>query len=101
MNGTNLYDSLQIASNFIEQAEKLADTQEFEAAFAALDKAKSYAFNNDDLLDNIQSQHETLNNARRHYIRQLEEKVADQFNQEPFDGQKARELLQSLRYYDS
>ncbi len=100
MNGTGLYDSLQIASNFMEQAEKLADALEFEAAFTALNKAKSYAFNNDTLLDDIQLRSKTLNNARRHYIKQLEEEAADMFNQEPFDRQKAREVLQTLHQYD-
>ncbi len=101
MSETGLYDSLQIASNFIEQAEKLASTNEFESAFATLKKAKSYAFNNDALLDDIQLRHETLTNARRHYIRQLEEESVDLFNQELFDSQKARQALQALRQQDN
>jgi hypothetical protein len=100
MRKTGLYDTLQIASNFMEQAEKLAKTQDFEAAFAMLEKAKSYAFDNAAMLDNIRLRSETLSNAQRHYIKQLEEEAAKLFNREPFDGQKAREVLQTLRQQD-
>ena len=96
MNGSDLYDSLQIASNFMEQAEKLVAAGEYEAAFVALEKAKSYAFQNAALLDDIQLRHEAVSNAHRHYIKQLEDEAANLFNQEPFNSQKAREILHIL-----
>lgn len=100
MKKTGLYDTLQIASNFLEQAEKLSKNQDFEAAFAMLEKAKAYAFDNEAMLDNIQQRHEALKNLRRHQVRQLEEEAARLFKQDPFDGQKAREVLQALRQQD-
>lgn len=100
MSAPSLYDSLQIAFNFMEQAEKLAESKEYEAALAALDKAKAYAFNNEALLEDIQQRFDALRNARRHYIKQLEEEAANLFNREPFDAPKAREVLQALLQQD-
>lgn len=80
MSVPSLYDSLQIAFNFMEQAKKLAESKEYEAALAALDKAKAYAFNNEALLEDIQQRFDALRNARRHYIKQLEEEAANLFN---------------------
>jgi tetratricopeptide (TPR) repeat protein len=100
MSGTGLYDSLQIASNFMEQAEKLAGSNEYKAAITALEKAQSYAFNNEALLENIQLRRDTMRHAQRHYIKQLEDEAAKLFNQEPFDSQKAREVLQLLLQQD-
>lgn len=100
MKKTGLYDTLQIASNFMEQAEKLAKTQDYETAFVMLEKAKLYAFDNQAMLENIRLRSEALNNARRHYLRQLEEEATRLFQQDPFDAQKAREVLQTLRQQD-
>lgn len=100
MKKTGLYDTLQIASNFLEQAEKLAKTQDYETAFVMLDKAKSYAFDNQAMLENVRLRSEALTNARRHYLRQLEEEATRLFQRDPFDAQKAREVLQTLRQQD-
>ncbi|GAB4428119.1 MAG: hypothetical protein Fur0044_25900 [Anaerolineae bacterium] len=100
MKKTGLYDTLQIASNFMEQAEKLAKTQDYETAFVMLEKAKSYAFDNQAMLDNIRLRAEALSNARRHYLRQLEEEATRLFQRDPFEAQKAREVLQTLRQQD-
>ena len=42
MSGAALYDALQIAYEFVEQAEQLAGGGDYDAAQASLEKAKSY-----------------------------------------------------------
>ena len=72
MSGPGLYDSLQMAYEFIEQADRLADTSEYDAAYLALDKAKTYAFNNEALLDDIQGRYDSLKKAQKQYVKGLE-----------------------------
>ena len=96
MNGSYLYDSLQIAYEFMERAEQLVANNEYDTAQSALEKAKSYAFNNEALLDDLQSRSDFLNKARGRYIKQLETETADLFNRERFDSQEARQILQAL-----
>ena len=96
MNGTGLYDSSQIANEFLEQAEQLVKDNDYDAAQAALEKAKNYAFNNSDLLTDIQSRYDLVNNARLEYIKQLEAEAVALFSQDRFDGKQARQVLQAL-----
>jgi len=95
------YDSLDIAYGFMERARHLADLGKYDEAHVALDKAKTYAFNNISLLDDIRIRREAISEARRQYIKNLEEEVADIFSGDRFDGQTARELLQALLREDS
>jgi len=96
MSGSSMYDSLQMAYEFIEQADKLADSSEYGAAYVALEKAKTYAFNNKALLDDIQGRYDALKKAQKQFVKGLEAEAADLFNKDRFDGQKARKVLQVL-----
>ena len=96
MSRASLYDSLQIAQDFIEQANQFAEDEEYEAAYTALEKARSYAFNNEALANEIEQQSEAINKAHNQYIKALETEAAALFNEAPFDGQKARQILQVL-----
>jgi hypothetical protein len=100
MGETGLYDSLQIAYEFIEQANRLSERNEYEPAYTALQKAKSYAFNNTTLLEDIQRRGEELQAERRQYIKDLETEAIQLFNQERFDGYRARQVLQDLLHQD-
>jgi len=101
MTESTLYDSLQIAYEFIEQADRLAGQSEFDTARMALEKAKTYAFNNAALLEDIQQRSDHLNEDHRQYIKQLEAEAADLFNHVHFESQLAREILQTLLNQDS
>ncbi len=101
MSETTLYDSLQIAYEFLKQAEQLTSDHDYEGTGVALEKAKSYAFNNAALLDDIQLRQDSLKEVQGQYIKQLEHKAADLFNHERFDGKQARQVLQLLLDYDN
>ena len=100
MSGAALYDALQIAYEFVAQAEQLAGGGDYDAAQALLEKAKSYAFNNVALLDDICLRGQTMAQERWQYIKQLEGEAADLFSQERFEGQKGRQVLQTLLQQD-
>ncbi len=93
---TGLFDSLQIACEFMAQSDQLTNNDQYDAAQAALSKARSYAFNNSALLDDIQQRSDTLDKARWQYVKRLETEAADLFNQAQFNGKQARQVLQTL-----
>ncbi|MBN1993907.1 MAG: hypothetical protein JW953_14500 [Anaerolineae bacterium] len=100
MSESDLYDSLQIAYEFVEQAERLANNREYEAANIALQKAASYAYNNATLLDDIQQRRQALTEARQRYINQLETEATALFDREQFNDRQARQILQALLNQD-
>ncbi len=79
-------DSLQIAYEFMEHAQQLADAGMYDEACEKLDTAKSYAYQNTPLLDNIRIRREAIVETRQEYIKKLEEEAANIFRAEQFDS---------------
>lgn len=95
------YDALQIANDFMESAQQLANQGKYADAYEMLAKAEAYAFGHSALLDMIQIRRKAFGEARRLYIQKLEEKVQNVFRSTRFDGSQARQLLQALLDEDS
>jgi len=101
MDRPSSYDSLQIAYEFMERAQLQANQGKYDEAIVSLKKAESYAFGNSALLDDIQIRREAVGEARRQYIKKLEEEAASFFRGDQFDDQHARQALQNLMREDS